>query len=280
MHVGIMMFSTDQTVPPAPLARMIAERGFEAMFLPEHSHIPVTRSTPYPRGGDLPPEYHRTVDMFVGLAAATTAEPGLTIGTGITVVPQHDPIYLAKQVASVDQLSGGKLIFGIGFGWNQDEIEDHGVPYKKRRTVTREKMLAMRELWTQEIASFHGDYVDFAPTYQWPKPVRAGGPPVVIGGLAGPKLFEHIAEYAHGWSPIGTRTITEGLPALQKAFEDAGRDPATIRLHAFDSRSDASLVERYADLGVERLVITVPPNGRDDLARTLDSMMPLNDLVR
>ena len=130
MHIGIMMFSTDQTVAPAPLARMIADRGFEAMFLPEHSHIPVSRTTPYPRGGDLPPEYYRTYDMFVGLAAASVAAPDLTLGTGITVVPQHDPIYLAKQTASLDRISEGRFIFGIGYGWNSDEIEHHGVPYK------------------------------------------------------------------------------------------------------------------------------------------------------
>lgn len=280
MHIGIMMFSTDQTVAPAPLARMIAERGFEAMFLPEHSHIPASRTTPYPRGGDLPPEYYRTYDMFVGLAAAAVAAPGLTIGTGITVVPQHDPIYLAKQVASVDHVSEGRLIFGIGFGWNSDEIEHHGVPYKKRRAVTREKMLAIRRLWTEELASFEGEFVNFSPSYLWPKPVQPGGPPVVVGGLAGPKLFEHIAEYADGWAPIGPRTIMEGLPNLQKAFEEVGRDPATIRLHAFDSRSDQGLVEHYANLGVERLVINIPPLDADGLASMLDELAPLNDLVR
>lgn len=280
MHIGIMMFSTDLTVEPAPLARMIAERGFEAMFLPEHSHIPATRTTPYPRGGELPNEYYRTVDMFVGLAAATTAEPGLTIGTGVTVVPQHDPIYLAKQVASLDRLSGGRLIFGIGYGWNQDEIEHHGVPYKKRRTVTRESVLAMRRLWADELASFEGEYVKFSPSYQWPKPTQEGGPPVVIGGLAGPKLFEHIAEYADGWAPIGTRTIVEGLPALRRAFEGAGRNPDTIRLHAFDPRSDPRLVERYASLGVERLVLTIAPTDQAGLEKVLDELAPLNELVR
>lgn len=280
MHIGIMMFSTDQTVAPAPLARLIAERGFESMFLPEHSHIPASRVTPYPRGGDLPPEYYRTYDMFVGLAAAATAAPGLTVGTGITVVPQHDPIYLAKQIASLDHVAEGRLIFGMGFGWNSDEIEHHGVPYKKRRSVTREKMLAIRKLWTEELASFEGEYVNFSPSYLWPKPVQAGGPPVVIGGAAGPKLFEHIAEYADGWAPIGPRTITEGLPNLQKAFEEAGRDPASIRLHAFDPRGDASLVEHYASLGVERLVINVEPHDADGMARLLDELAPLNDLVR
>jgi len=280
MHIGIMMFSTDQTVAPAPLATMIAERGFEAMFLPEHSHIPATRLTPYPRGGDLPDEYYRTYDMFVGLAAAAVAAPNLTIGTGITVVPQHDPIYLAKQVASVDQVSHGRLIFGIGYGWNQDEIEDHGVPFKKRRAVTREKMLAIRRLWTEELASFEGEHVNFGPSYMWPKPVQAGGPPVVVGGLAGPKLFEHIAEFADGWAPIGPRTIMDGLPLLQKAFEDAGRDPASIRLHAFDHRSEPSLVEHYASLGVERLVINIAPYERAELERVLDELAPLNDLVR
>ena len=280
MHIGIMMFSTDQTVAPAPLARMIADRGFEAMFLPEHSHIPATRTTPYPRGGDLPPEYYRTYDMFVGLAAASVAAPELTLGTGITVVPQHDPIYLAKQTASLDRISGGRFVFGIGYGWNADEIEHHGVPYKKRRSIAREKMLAVRQLWTEELAAFDGEYVSISPSYQWPKPVQPSGPPVVIGGLAGPKLFEHIAEYADGWAPIGPRTIMESLPDLQKAFEEAGRDPASIRLHAFDSRTEPSLVEHYASLGVERLVLNIAPHDQDGLARVLDELAPLVDLVR
>lgn len=280
MHIGIMMFSTDQTVAPAPLARMIADRGFEAMFLPEHSHIPATRTTPYPRGGDLPPEYYRTYDMFVGLAAASVAAPELTLGTGVTVVPQHDPIYLAKQTASLDRISGGRFVFGIGYGWNADEIEHHGVPYKKRRSIAREKMLAVRQFWTEELASFDGEHVSFSPSYQWPKPAQPGGPPVVIGGLAGPKLFEHIAEYADGWAPIGPRTIMEGLPNLQRAFEEVGRDPASIRLHAFDSRTEPGLVEHYASLGVERLVLNIAPHDQDRLERVLDELTPLIDLVR
>lgn len=279
MHIGIMMFSTDQTVQPAPLARLIEERGFEAMFLPEHSHIPATRTTPYPRGGELPPEYYRTHDMFVGLAAAATAAPRLTIGTGITVVPQHDPIHLAKLVASLDHVAEGRLVFGVGFGWNADEIEDHGVVFKERREVAREKMLAIRRLWTEELASFEGKYVNFGPSYMWPKPVQRPGPPVVIGGAAGPKLFRHIAEYADGWAPIGPRTIMEGLPDLRRAFEDAGRDPAAIRLHAFDHRSEPSLVEHYASLGVERLVINIAPLRQGELERTLDGLAPLVDLV-
>lgn len=280
MHIGIMMFSTDQTVSPVGVARQVAERGFEAMFLPEHSHIPAARTTPYPGGGDLPPEYYRTHDMFVGLAAAAVAAPGLTIGTGITVVPQHDPIYLAKQVASLDHISEGRLVFGMGFGWNSDEIEHHGVVFKERRAIAREKMLAVRRLWTEELASFEGKYVNFGPSYLWPKPVQQPGPPVVIGGAAGPKLFAHIAEYADGWAPIGPRTIMEGLPALKQAFEEVGRDPAEIRLHAFDHRSEPGLLEHYASLGVERMVINIKPFDSDGLARKLDELAPLVDLVR
>lgn len=280
MHLGIMMFCTDETVGPAALARMIGERGFESMFLPEHSHIPAARTTPYPRGGDLPREYHRTYDMFVGLAAAATAAPGLTIGSGIAVVPQHDPIYLAKQVASLDHLSGGRFVFGMGFGWNQQEIEHHGVSYRARRAVAREKMLAIRRLWSDEVASFGGEHVSFAESYLWPKPVQQPGPPVVLGGAAGPRLFQHIAEYGDGWAPIGARTIEEGLPALQEAFEAVNRDPGSIRLHAFDSRPEPGLVEHYAALGVERLVVTLPSLTGDAAARQLDDLVGLIDLVR
>lgn len=280
MHIGIMMFSTDQTVQPVELAKQIEARGFEAMFLPEHSHIPATRRTPYPRGGDLPPEYYRTHDLFVGLAAAAVAAPSLTVGTGVAIVAQHDAIQLAKQVASLDHVSNGRLLLGIGFGWNQDEIEDHGVVFKERREITREKVLAMKQLWTEELAEYDGDYVSFGPSYCWPKPVQQPGPPIVLGGAAGPKLFAHIAEYGDGWAPIGPRTIMEGLPDLQRAFEKAGRDPDTIRLHAFDPRGEASLVEHYARLGVERLVINIPPYDLDGLQRKLDELAPLNDLVR
>lgn len=279
MHIGIMMFSTDQTVQPAPLARLIEARGFEAMFLPEHSHIPASRRSSYPRGGDLPPEYFRTHDAFIGLAAAAVAAPSLTIGTGVGIVSMHDPIMLAKTIATLDHVAEGRLVLGIGFGWNADEIEDHGVEFKKRRGVTREKVLAMRELWTQELASFHGDYVNFDPAYSWPKPLQQPGPPIVIGGAAGPKLFEHIAEYADGWAPIGPRTIMDGLPDLKRAYEAVDRDPESIRLHAFDPRTEPSLVEHYASLGVERLVINIPPLGLGELERLLDEMAPLNALV-
>lgn len=279
MHIGIMMFSTDQTVQPAELARMIEARGFEAMFLPEHSHIPASRVTPYPRGGDLPPEYFRTHDAFVGLAAAAVAAPSLTIGTGVTIVAQHDPITLAKSVASLDHVAQGRFVLGIGFGWNRDEMEDHGVIFMQRREMTREKILAMRELWTKELAHYEGEYVRFPPSYLWPKPVQPGGPPVVVGGAAGPKLFAHISAYADGWAPIGPRTIMEGLPNLQRAFEQAGRDPADIRLHAFDPRAEPGLVEHYASLGVERLVLNIDPLERGELERALDEMAPLNALV-
>ncbi|MBV8986863.1 MAG: LLM class F420-dependent oxidoreductase, partial [Acidimicrobiia bacterium] len=227
MRFGVTIFCTDVSIQPAELAVALQERGFDSMWVPEHTHIPTTRRTPYPNGGELPEEYKRCHDPFVALTAAAVAAPGLRVGTGILLVAQRDPIVTAKAVASLDQISGGRLSLGIGVGWNEDEMADHGVDYKRRREMGREHVLAMRRLWEDEEASFDGEFVHLPPSWSWPKPVQSPLP-VLIGGAAGPKLFNHIAEYAQGWIPIGGRGLGETVPELRARFQEAGRDASNI----------------------------------------------------
>ena len=272
MKIGIMMFITETTAQPAEVARALEERGFESMFLPEHTHIPTSRTTPYPAGEPLPPEYYRTIDPFIGLMAAAAATSRLRIGTGLCLPAQHDPIILAKSVATLDALSGGRLVLGVGFGWNRDEIESHGVTFGDRRELTREHMHLMKALWTEEIAAYEGNLVSLAPSYAWPKPIQRPHPPVLVGGGAGPKLFDHVVDYADGWAPIGPAAIEQGLPVLQQAFENAGRDPASIQLSPFDPRPTRRTRDRYRELGAERLVVNIPPLERDDMLRCFDDI--------
>src|SRR5688572_4875036 len=194
------MFPTDRAMNIVELARAVEERGFSSLYAPEHTHIPTSRATPAPTGdAELPEQYRRTLDPFVALTAAATATTRLRVGTGICLVAQRDPIVTAKEVASLDFLSGGRFSFGIGFGWNREEMADHGVTYADRRAIVRERVLAMRSLWEDDEAAFAGEHVRLAPSWAWPKPVQRPHPPILIGGAAGPKLFEHIVEYADGW---------------------------------------------------------------------------------
>jgi probable F420-dependent oxidoreductase len=199
----------------------------------------------------------------------------IKLGTGICLVAQHNEINLAKQVATVDHISEGRFVFGIGYGWNEDEMNSHGTEYKQRREIVRERMLAMRALWTDEVASYEGNHVHLTPSYSWPKPKQAGGPPVLIGGAAGPKLFAHIAEYADGWIPIGGRGVSENKPKLEAAFEEAGRDPSTLRISIFGAQPDAGKIEHYGEMGVERVVLWVPPAGPDVVLPLLDKYVDL-----
>ena len=197
----------------------------------------------------------------------------MLLGTGICLIAQREPIVTAKAVATLDQLSGGRFVLGIGFGWNEDELEHHGVSMKERRAVTRERILAMRALWGDDEAEFHGEHVDFSPSWSWPKPARHGdlaGPPVLIGGAAGPKMFAAIAEYADGWIPIGGRGIRDALPELHAACEAAERDPASLRIVPFGTVPDAGKLEYYASLGIEEVVLRVPSGPADEVLPLLD----------
>jgi probable F420-dependent oxidoreductase len=270
LPIGITIFATDKAIDITELAREVEARGFDSLILPEHTHIPASRKTPYPAGEPLPEEYYRTLDPFSGLSAAAAVTERIKLGTGICLVAQHHEVNLAKQVATVDHLSNGRMVFGIGYGWNEDEMNSHGVAYKERRAVVREKVLAMRALWTDEVASFEGEHVHLVPSYSWPKPVQAGGPPVLIGGAAGPKLFAAIADYADGWMPIGGGGLTQNIPKLRAAFEEAGRDPDTLRVIIGGSNPDPGKLAHFESLGVESVAFWLPPAGRDTVLPILD----------
>jgi probable F420-dependent oxidoreductase len=270
MRFGITMFATDTSIGVVELARAAEERQLESLWLPEHTHIPTSRRTPPPTGDtELPEEYRRCLDPLVALMAVAAATERLRVGTGILLAAQRDPIVTAKAVSTLDLLSGGRVDLGVGFGWNEDEMEHHGVGYAERRAVTREHVLAMRRLWEQDEASFAGEHVRLAPSWSWPKPVQRPLP-VLVGGGAGPKLFEHIAEYAQGWIPIGGSGLTSAIPRLRDAFDAAGRDAAELRVVPFGTIPDAGKLEHFRSIGVTEVVLRVPSAPRDAVLPLLD----------
>ncbi|HYF47415.1 MAG TPA: TIGR03619 family F420-dependent LLM class oxidoreductase [Acidimicrobiales bacterium] len=272
MRFGVTMFPTDKSIGIVELARASEERGFASLYVPEHTHIPASRATPAPAGEPLGEEYYRSLDPFVALTAAAVAAPSLTIGTGIALVAQRDPIVTAKEVASLDHVSGGRFVFGIGFGWNVEELADHGVRFADRRAVVRERVEAMKAIWTQEQASYSGTFVDLPPTFSWPKPVQQPHPPILIGGGGGPKLFEAIAQYADGWIPIGGAGVNKQLPALHEAMAKEGRDPAQLRIVPFGVLPDPGKLAYYEESGFEEVVFRVPPAPEAKVLEVLDRL--------
>ncbi len=270
MRISLTIFATDRTIRPDELAREAEARGFQGLYVPEHTHIPVSRRTPAPTGdAELPEEYRRTLDPWVALAMGAAVTSRLRLGTGIALVAQHDPIALAKQVATLDHLSGGRAVLGIGFGWNREEAEDHGVDWARRRDLVRERVLAMQRLWADDEASFAGEFVRLEPSWAWPKTVR-GRVPVVIGGAAGPVLFRHIAEYADGWIPIGGAGLSQALPVLRAAWAEAGREPAALEVMPFGTVPDEGKLAHYESLGITEVVLRLPSAGRDAVLPLLD----------
>lgn len=273
MRVGITVFLTDRTIDPVTLAREAEARGFASLYFPEHTHIPVSRLTAPPTGDEeLDEEYKRTLDPLVALAAAAAATTTLALGTGVSLVAQHDPIVMAKQLATLDLLSGGRVTLGVGFGWNQDEMNHHGVDYATRRDQAREHVLAMNALWTQEEASFHGVFVDFGPSWSWPKPVQQPRMRTLVGGGGGPKLFAHVAEYADGWFPIGGGGLRQSIPRLRAAWDEAGRlgEPEVV---PFGVLPEPGKLEYYGTLGCSESVLRVDGAGRDATLRQLDLLV-------
>ena len=271
MRYGLTMFPTDVSIGIVDLARAAEERGFDSLWLPEHTHIPVGRRTPWPvdPSRELPDFYKRALDPFVALTAAAVATERLRLGTGILLVAQRDPIVTAKAAASLDLVSGGRLALGVGFGWNEDEMNDHGVEYRDRRARGREHVLAMRRLWEDDEATFSGEYVRFEPSWSWPKP-KQKRLPVLLGGAAGPKLFEHIAEYGDGWVPIGGRGLTEAIPRLRERVAAAGRDPSALEVVPLGTVPDHGKLDHYEDIGVTECVFDVPSRPPGDVQLVLD----------
>ncbi|MDA0661634.1 MAG: LLM class F420-dependent oxidoreductase [Proteobacteria bacterium] len=276
MEIGAIIFATEYTIPIDELARELEQRGFGSLVLPEHTHIPTSRISPWPGGAELPREYSNTYDPFVALSFAAAATKTLKLATGICLVAQRDPIVTAKSVASLDVLSGGRVIFGIGGGWNVEEMNHHGVEYKTRFKQLREHVLAMKSLWTEEEASYSGDFVNFGPTWCWPKPAQKPHPPVIIGGETD-YTINRVIEFGDGWLPRASPNFdpTEGMKRLRLAADKAGRDMSSLSVTVFRAPPDAQVLESYAQAGIARSLLMLPTADRDTVLRLLDEYTPL-----
>ena len=271
MKIGLAYFSTDVSMNLVELAREAESRGFHSIYVPEHTHIPTSRSTPAPTGdAELAEEYKRSLDPYVALAAAASVTSTLKLGTGVSLVAQHDPIVLAKTLATLDFLSNGRLVLGIGYGWNREEMAQHGVDFRKRRALVREKMLAIQALWASETAEFRGETIAIESSWQWPKPVQKPRPPVLIGGAAGPKLFAHVAEYADGWLPIGGAGLKAQLPELFRLVAERGRDPQSLHVVPLGVFPDPEKLDYYRQLGCTEVALRIPSAPRDRVMPVLD----------
>jgi probable F420-dependent oxidoreductase len=270
VRLGVTVMATDQTVDAVELCRAAEERAVDSFWLPEHTHIPTSRTTPPPTGeAELPAEYRRTLDPLVTLAACAAVTERIRLGTGVMLVAQREPIVTAKALATLDVISGGRVDLGVGFGWNRDEIEHHGLTMDTRRQVAREHVAAMRALWSEDAASFGGAHVRFGPSWSYPKPVQ-GRIPVLIGGGAGLGLLSHVVDYADGWIPIGGAGLAEAVPRLHRLLADAGRDPSGFRIVPFGSEPTPGKLDHFRVLGVTEVVCRVPAAGRDPAMAALD----------
>jgi probable F420-dependent oxidoreductase len=273
MEFGAAIFFTDYSMGPAELGRALEERGFDSLWAPEHSHIPLSRQSRFPQGGELPKKYYDVMDPFVTLSAAAAATTALKIGTGVCLVVQRDPIQTAKQVASLDQVSGGRFLFGVGAGWNAEEMADHVTDFKSRFEVMRERIEAMRAIWTKSKPEYSGQYVQFPPMMTWPKPVQKPHPPVLVGG-AYPYGARRAIAYGDGWLPHARRPaygdVLGRLPDFHELARAAGRDPATIPITVFGVSEDLDLLKRYRDAGVARLIFNLPSAKADEVLPVLD----------
>jgi len=278
MKIGAYMFATDYNIDIVELATAMEDRGFESLFVPEHTHIPASRLSPWPGGGDLPKMYIHTHDPMVSLAFAAAATKNLKIGTGICLVPQHDPIVLAKSIASLDMLSGGRFIFGIGGGWNVDEMENHGVAYKTRFAQMRENILAMKEIWMEDTATFHGDFVEFDKVWSYPKPVQDPHPPILLGGETDYTL-RRVVDYCDGWFPRGRGGFDphEAVTRLKQHADEAGRDMSTLQISVFGPKADQATMDSFRQHGIDRAILTIPDTSRDEVLKLLDEHAKLLD---
>jgi probable F420-dependent oxidoreductase len=278
MEIGAAIFFTEYSIAPAELAVALEERGFESLWAPEHSHIPASRRSPAQGGGELPKRYYDVMDPFVTLTAAATATKRLKVGTGICLVIQRDTIQTAKLVASIDQVSGGRFLFGIGGGWNAEEMADHGTAFPTRFQKMAEQVSAMKKIWTSEQPEYHGALVDFPPMLTWPKPVQKPHPPVIVGG-AFPWAARRAVRYGDGWIPLagGGRDADplEVVPRFRRMAEEAGRDPRSLSVTVAGPAEDLDLLQRYRDLGIDRVNFPLPPARRDEVIPVLDRLANL-----
>jgi probable F420-dependent oxidoreductase len=273
LKIGAVMFFTTESMPPAELGQALEERGFESLWVPEHTHIPSSRKTPFPSGGPLIRPYYEIMDPFLALTAAATATSRLRVGTGICLITQRDPIVTAKMVSTLDQLSKGRFLFGVGNGWNQDEIENHGTDFASRHALARERIEAMKAIWTQEEPEYHGEFVRFDSMRQWPKPSQTPHPPIIVGG-AFPYAARRAIRYGDGWIPHADRLEKEGVGLLVGKFRamaiEAGRDPASLPITLFRVPEDIDRLRYCEEIGIDRVVFTLPAEGRDALLPIID----------
>lgn len=268
MKFGVYMFPTDYAINPVELGRAVEAHGFESLFFPEHTHIPASRRSPFPGGGELPQEYSHTLDPFVALGAVASATERLMLGTGICLVIERDPITLAKEVASLDFISGGRVLFGIGGGWNREEMENHGTDPTRRWKVLRERIEAMKEIWTKDAAEYHGEFVDFDAVWQWPKPIQKPYPPIIVGG-DGPNTLQRVVRYGDGWMPIGRRAdFKSRIAELNRLAAEAGRGPVSVTI--FGAAPKPEVIETYAEAGIERALFNLPPASADEVLPMLE----------
>ncbi len=269
MRLGIATFPTDLSMQPHHLAKEVEERGFESLWFSEHTHVPTIRATPHPQRGQLPDEYRRMHDPLIALAVAAAVTSTIRLGTGVCLIAQRDLIITAKEVSSLDVLSDGRVIFGVGYGWNIEEMAQHGVDPSHRRALVREKMLAIRELWTSEVAAFAGEHVRLNPSWQWPKPVQSPHPPVYIGGAATSRVHRDIVEYADGW--LATPSVTgEQIESLRRTAKAQGRE---VGVAVFGAQG--SDIDRLEDIGVDRVALRVPSLDREAVLPVLDDYAAL-----
>ena len=272
MRFGLVMFPTDYAIAPDALARVAEERGFESLFFPEHTHIPASRESPWPGGDELPRQYWHTIDPFVATTAAAAATQRLRVGTGVCLVVERDPITTAKSVASVDHVSGGRFLFGIGAGWNLEEMANHGTDPSRRFGVMRERVEAMKAIWTEDEPSYAGEHVAFERIWSWPKPVQRPHPPVLVGGT-GPKVLERVLAYGDEWFPNGQENLGERIAELQSRAREAGREPIGVTLFGAEPAPEA--IERYSATGVTRCLFRLPSGTEDEVTALVDGFAPL-----
>jgi probable F420-dependent oxidoreductase len=272
MKIGAVMFFTTDSMQPAPLARALEERGFESLWVPEHTHIPSSRKTPYPAGGPLIRPYYDIMDPFLVLNTAATATARLKVGTGIALLTQRDPIVTAKLVSTIDQLSDGRFLFGVGNGWNQDEIENHGTVFATRHKLARERIEAMKAIWAEDEPEYHGEFVNFDKMKQWPKPKQKPHPPIIVGG-AFPYAARRAIRYGDGWIPRDDWLERDGMDVIarfRKMAADAGRDPASLPITTFRVPDNIERLQLCREIGIDRVVFSLPAEKEDKLLPILD----------